>query len=242
MYIKQIENISAETLPNGTTVYISKNHRFGTDAMLLAHFANLHRDETACDLGTGCGIIPLKWYDAGHRATVIGVEIEEEAASLFAHSLQKNNITNIQVENIDMRKLPSGKYVHVVTCNPPYFTGGFISENNAKATARHELSCTMQEVAKTAASLLKDGGRFCVCQRPERLTDVLCAMRENKIEPKHIRFVRQRKTSETPWLVLVDGRKGGKPGLHFQADLVMEQEDGKFTKEVLTIYGKEQAT
>ncbi len=226
-------------MPNGTAVYISANHRFGTDAMLLAHFANLRRDETACDLGAGCGIIPLKWYDNGHRVSVIGVEIDEEAASLFAHSIKQNNITNISVENTDMRTLPTGRYVNVVTCNPPYFTGGFVSENSAKATARHELACTMEEVAKTAAVLLKDGGRFCVCQRPERLTDVLCAMRENKIEPKHIRFVKQRKTSEKPWLVLVDGRKGGKAGLHFQADLIMEQEDGTFTDEVLTIYGKE---
>jgi len=234
-----MENYTAETLPGGTRVYINKNHRFGTDAMLLAHFSNIRRDETGCDLGTGCGVIPLKWRDAGHKGVSVGVDINAEAIQLFELAIKDNGFFNTQAVCEDMRTWKTPETFDVVTCNPPYFTGGYISPNPQKATARHEVSCSMEEIAQTATRLLQDGGRFCICQRPERLTDVLYAMRTNKIEPKHIRFVKQRSNDETPWLVLVDGRKGGKAGLHFAKDLIMEKQDGSFSDEVLKIYGKE---
>ena len=234
-----MEAYTIETLPMGTKVYINKNHRFGTDAILLAHFCNIRREETGCDLGTGCGIIPLKWHDEGHKGVAIGVEINPEAAQLFEVNIKENNLSTIQVECTDMREWKPNRTFDVVVCNPPYFTGGFMSDNPQKAAARHEISCSMEEIASVASSLLQDGGRFCVCQRPERLTDVLCAMRASKIEPKHIRFVKQKSAEDKAWLVLVDGRKGGKAGLHFMQDLIMEKQDGSFSEEVLQIYGKE---
>lgn len=143
---------------------------------------------------------------------------------------------------IDLRDLaglhPYAQSRDVVACNPPYFTGGRVSPDTARAGARHELSCTMPDVCAAAGLLLKDGGRLCVCQRPERLADVLCAMRGARIEPKRLQFVMAR-PEKAPWLVLVEGQKNRAPGLRVPAPLVTARADGRPSAAMLEIYGTE---
>ncbi|MEG0338492.1 MAG: SAM-dependent methyltransferase, partial [Oscillospiraceae bacterium] len=106
-----------------------------------------------------------------------------------------------------------------------------------KRTARHETMCTIEDVCHTASRLLKDGGRLCVCQRPLRLADVICAMRNERIEPKVLRFVQQRESSENPWLFLLQGQKNRASGLTMQKSFIVENDKGDFSDEIKAIYG-----
>ena len=240
----EIIDCSKEPLAGGRFIYVSRDSRFGTDAVLLADFASPKRVDTAVDLCTGGGIIPLLWLcgDAP-RAKVIGVEIQHECCLLAGMSIAENGDEDrFGVIECDLRSienfLPREKF-SLVTCNPPYFPVGSGFENNTvgRAVARSEVMCDSYDVCRAARYLLKYGGRLCICQRPERLTDVICAMREQGIEPKRIRLVQQRIGSE-PWLVLVEGRRGVKPGLKTLPVLMVEDSGGGYSGEMREIYGR----
>ncbi len=73
-------------------------------------------------------------------------------------------------------------------------------------------------MCEAAAWLLKFGGKFCVCLRPERLCELMCKMSAAGIEPKRLRTVSKRDGC-APWLVLVEGKRGGKPGMTVEPQL-----------------------
>lgn len=229
---------SVELLAHGTKVCINKTHRFGTDAFLLSHFAGVKYAQNALDIGSGCGIIPLRWKDFGHKGVAIALEIDSEGTLLTNESIKLNNMTNLIAVNADVREYRSDIQFDVITCNPPYFTRGKPKDDEKKASFRHQLTLTDNDVARAASRMLKDNGKLCICQRPSQLATVIYAMKNNGIEPKVIRFVRQRKNSENPWLVLVDGRKNGGVSLTVMPDLIVENDEGGFSDEILKIYGK----
>lgn len=126
-----------------------------------------------------------------------------------------------------------------MVCNPPYKENGTGLHNphSGKKTARHEVECSLEDIVKVSSSLLNFGGRFCLCQRPERLTDILVLMRQYKIEPKRLRLVQQR-LNKPPKLVLVEGRKGGKRGfMTTEETLMIENSLGEYSEEMLKVYG-----
>lgn len=227
-----------ETLSGGTKVCISETHRFGTDAFLLSHFAGVKYGEKALDIGSGCGIIPLRWKDWGHKALAVALEIDPAGTALLEESVRLNGIENLSPVTGDARYYRSSFLFDVITCNPPYFTAGERAKNVVRAAARHQITLTDFDVARAARKLLKDNGRLCVCQRPRRLATVIYAMKQNGIEPKVVRFVRQRRDSKSPWLVLIDGRKNGGAGVRIMPDLLMEDGRGNPSAEVKKIYGK----
>lgn len=232
-----------EYLSDEISLIVSPRHTFGTDALLLADFAMpSKKDRAVCDLGTGCGIIPFRWLTAGVRARICAVDISGEAVEMLSRSVDGCPAANGVIIPVcaDLRSLrnpagiPSGSF-DVVSMNPPYVRsgGGILSEDSEAATARHETQCTLYDASRAAASLLRSGGRFCICVRPERLTDALCAMRECRVEPKILRFVVQRKDGESgkdrevPWLALIEGRRDGKPGLTVRGDLYIESAEAE---------------
>lgn len=235
------ENISLEPLGNDTKIYVSKNHTFGTDAVLLSHFANPKRSDNAVDLGTGCGIIPLLWFRDKAVASATGLEISPEAVALANASKIKNGSPealnflegDIKAPFVSLKK---GEYT-LVTCNPPYKANGagIISESAADKRARHETACELKDVISAAAGLLKFGGRFAICQRPERLSEIISLMTEYKLEPKKLRLVCKSEGCE-PWLVLVEGRLGGGKGMRIMPNLNLYK-NGELTKEMLEIEG-----
>ena len=209
-------SITLEKISPEIGVYISAEHRFGTDAVLLAEFADPRKTDKAVDLGTGCGIIPMLWCRTMNFSSAVGVEISESAASLAKRTAEEYSGGKVEIVNADMRKieeyLPREKF-SLACCNPPYFKKGSGKERaGEQAVARHDSECTSADLAKAADYLLKYGGRLCVCQRPERLTDVLFALRERGLEPKVLRFVAKSNEAE-PWLFLLEAKKGGRPGL-----------------------------
>ena len=213
-----------EALGSGLSVLISPDHGFGTDALLLAEFADPKRNALCMDLGTGCGIIPLLWKRNGVTADIYGLELQEKGHDQFRRSIELCAEQGVPMENVhpllgDLRDLspldlPLGSF-RTVTMNPPYkpVATGILSETTAEQIARHEPTCTMDDAAAAAERLLNFGGNFCVCHRPERLADVIFEMRKNKIEPKRLTFVNNATDSTEPWLILIEGKKGGHAGL-----------------------------
>ena len=230
-----------EPLSENLGIFVNENHRFGTDAMLLADFSLNSKVNNACDLGTGCGIIPMLWMKSGGVQRAYGVEIQADGCKLVEKTVSHYGLeSRFSVINSDLKalkgKLPFGCF-DLVTCNPPYKAqgAGMTNPGESSRLARHETLCTFGDIAKAASELLKFSGRFCVCQRPERLADVFFEMTKVKIEPKRLRLVIQRQGQE-PWLVLVEGRLGSKPGIRILPPLYIEAE-GKLSEEMLKIYG-----
>ena len=229
-----------EPLGKDLGIYVNENHRFGTDAILLADFSLNLKANIACDLGTGCGIIPMLWMKNKVMQRAFGVEIQAEGCNLAEKTISHNNLENrFSVIKSDLKelkgKIPFGIF-DLVTCNPPYkaLGAGIPNPDESLRLARHETLCTFGDIAKAASELLKFSGRFCICQRPERLVDIFCEMRKVKIEPKRLRLVIQREEQE-PWLVLVEGRLGSKPGIRILPPLYVEV-GGKLSEEITEIY------
>ncbi len=226
---------------NGVSLFTGESHTFGTDALLLADFAAPAKG-TVCDLGTGCGIIPLYWASRGKKLREVwGVDISDQAAALFLAGIDASDTgeTVLHALCADLRELTAasllGERVDLVTCHPPYQNGkGPKPVSLASAAARHELGCTIGDVCAAAGRLVRYGGRFCLCHKPQRLCDVLCAMRENRLEPKKHRFVAKR-SGDTPWLFLVEGKSGGKPGMEVLPPLAVYEGEG-YSPEMARIY------
>ncbi len=241
------ENEHIETLGNDIGVIVSEEHTFGTDAMLLAYFANARRNDTACDLGTGCGIIPLLWKRDGNCKTVYGVEIQKKGYSQFLRSVEADSLSDsVFPINSDLKllkgKLPQGAF-DLVTMNPPYKkeNAGIKSEKENEKIARHETLCNIDDICAAASYLLKFGGRFCLCIRPERMFETMKSMSDYKLEPKRLRLVTSR-NGEKPWLCLIEARLGGKSGLTVEKNFVLYDSNNKYTDEMdglLVLYREE---
>ena len=223
------------------SILVSNEHTFGTDAVLLADFAGKKRSVNACDLGTGCGIIPLLLLKNECTEKAVVVEIQSTAVEIANQNVELNGLGSVfSVYNADLKEiksvLPNAEF-DLVTCNPPYKALGSGSQNlsEAERIARHEVMCVFADIVKAAKYLLKFGGRLCVCHRPERLTDIFFEMRANGIEPKLLREVIQREGKEA-WLVLVEGKVGAKNGLTVMPPLYVEK-NGELTDEIMEIYG-----
>lgn len=233
-----------EKLTDKITVCASSDHRFGTDAFLLADFSGYRQKDTVCDLGTGCGIIPLIMQKKMPPAVTYAVDIQEGAIEQLRLGLERSETTGIVPVCADLKELWEGAPLDIcdlVTCNPPYkaANAGFESVIDAQKIARHEIMCDIDDVCRAAERLLKFGGRLCVCNRPERLADVISAMKNHNIEPKRIRFV-SKTPDDAPWLFLVEGKKGSKPFMKVEKQMYIRSGDG-FSDELKRIYetGKE---
>ncbi len=230
-----------EDLGEDIGVVVSKQHTFGTDAMLLADFANPKRQDVACDFGSGCGIIPFLWLRDGKCAEITAVEIQKNACDQMERSLVLNGTDKITVLNRDLKDiqdLKAGSF-DLVTMNPPYKieNGGIKNEEDFATIARHETLCNMDDIAKSAARLLRFGGKLCICHRPERVFDAMFSMRANGIEPKTLKFV-SKKGDTQPWLVLIEGKRGAKNGLKVEGNLVAYNDNGTLTEKMLKITEK----
>lgn len=213
------ENEIAEDLMIGEYKVIQSKtlYRFSSDAILLSRFAEGRRDETVADLCAGSGIVGFHFFALNEEKTktVDFFELQESLADLCEKSIVYNDLGGRafchcgKLQEID----PSfnGRF-SLVLCNPPYKKGdtGIVNPENHIALCRHEIAVTLDEIVACAARLLKFGGRFCLCQRTERLADAICSLRAHGLEPSRLRFVTAGKREE-PYLFLVEARKGKSP-------------------------------
>ncbi len=235
-----------EPLGRELSVLVSKEHHFSTDTILLAWFSQPKTGARCADLGTGCGTIPLLWCRETRPAHIFAVELQENACRQLEQSVLQNGLSGlISVEHRDLRELdavksdPKWQNLDCVACNPPYKApgAGIVNPHAGLRAARHEETCTMSDIFCAARMLLRTGGWFFLCQRPERLCDVFSGMRAFDLEPKRLRFVHQRSGS-TPSLFLVGGIRGGKPGgLAVEPPLYIESDLGGDSEDMKKIYG-----
>ncbi len=214
-------NPKAERLGGGTVVFADKQAPITTDSLLLAEFCTVHPRWSMCDLGCGGGILLLSMIDKGLRGQAIGIDVNARALSLLQRSADEGDLENVEAIECDLRSYKPAAVLDLVVSNPPYFSSGMPSPNTARATARHELACTIDDIAAAAQRLLKDGGRFYLCYPPNRMAELFYALRTHRLEPKRIQFVRKSSQSE-PWLLLLDARKAGGVGLTVLPDRLVE--------------------
>ena len=231
-----------ERLSDNIKIAVSSDHTFGTDAVLLSHFATPKYKDKALDMGTGCGIIPMLWLRDDRQSDIHCLDIQQNAIEQVNASIKVNKLQDRLTPHLcDLREVSSEFHAEcftLVTMNPPYkpVNTGIESLGESARIARHEVCCNIEDAVKAGAYLLTYMGRLCMCHRPERLVDTLATMRQYRIEPKRLRFVVDRQ-GEEPFLFLVEGKKGAKPFLRVEPTLVIKNEESKFTPEMIEIYG-----
>lgn len=215
---------------------------FGMDAVLLSSYARVKQNEQALDLGTGTGILPILLEAKNEGKSYIGLEIQEESADMARRSVVHNGLGDkIEIVTGDIKEASDifgPDSFEVITTNPPYMTldHGLKNDNEALYIARHEALCTLDDVLRESARVLKVKGRFYMVHRPFRLPEIFAKMCMHGIEPKRMRLVYPYVDKE-PNIVLIEGMKGGKPRMTVEAPLIVYNRDGSYTDEILKIYG-----
>lgn len=215
---------------------------FGMDAVLLANFAKVKQGETALDLGTGTGIIPILLEAKTEGKSFTGLEIQEESADMASRSVAYNHLEDkIRIVTGDIKEAAAifgPASFDVITTNPPYMIGdhGIRNAQDAKSIARHEVLCTLDDILRESARILRPGGRFYMVHRPFRLAEILSKMCACKIEPKRMRMVHPYIDKE-PNMVLIEGRRGGNPRMTVERPLIVYKEKNVYADELLVEYG-----
>ncbi|MCI9468960.1 MAG: methyltransferase [Oscillospiraceae bacterium] len=212
----------------------------GTDSVLLADFANTARAKQILDLGCGAGVLTVLLAEKAPGARLCGVEILPDSAAICRKNLSANGHDPSGILTGDLREhralYPAGAFDLVVS-NPPYFAAGsgYSAPNDARAAARDERNCTLDELCQAAAYLTRWGGLFTLVHRPERLSELFCTLTRHGLEPKRLRMV-QYQPHTPPNLVLAEARRGGNPGLSVLPPLILANADGLDTPEIRRIY------
>lgn len=215
---------------------------FGMDAVLLSGFADVKDGARVLDLGTGTGIIPLLLSAKTGAAHLTGLEIQADSADMAARSVALNGLEEkIDIVTGDIReagRIFDAASFDVVTCNPPYMIGqhGLKNPEDAKAIARHEILCTLEDVVSQTAKLLKPGGKFFLVHRPFRLAEIMVTLKKYKLEPKRMQLVYPFVDKE-PNMVLLEAARGGKPRMTVEKPLIVYREPGVYMPEIYEVYG-----
>ncbi|WP_461812535.1 tRNA1(Val) (adenine(37)-N6)-methyltransferase [Faecalimonas sp.] len=215
---------------------------FGMDAVLLSNFAKVKKGESVLDIGTGTGIIPILLEAKTNGKYFTGLEIQEESADMARRSVLYNHLEEkINIVTGDVKEaanLFGSVSFDVITTNPPYMIGahGLQNKDSAKAIARHEVLCDLDDILAESAKLLRSGGRFYMVHRPFRLAEILSKMCSYKIEPKRMRLVYPYIDKE-PNMVLIEGKKGGNSRMKVEPPLIVYKEQNQYTDELLREYG-----
>ena len=214
---------------------------FGMDAVLLANFACVKQKECALDLGTGTGIIPILLTAKTEGMHFTGLEIQEESADMARRSVVHNHLEEkvdiVTGDNKEAAELFGPASFDVITTNPPYMIGhhGIENPSDAKAIARHEVLCDLNDILRESARILKPRGRFYMVHRPFRLAEILSKMIQVRIEPKRMRMVHPFVHKE-PNMVLIEGMRGANSRMRVEPPLIVYKEQGVYSEELLLEY------
>ena len=246
MEIKLEENEIIDDLEfNGLKIIQNKNwFKFGIDSVLLSDFAkSIKNGAIVLDIGTGTGIISILLSKKTDAKKFVGIEVQKDVANMAIKSVELNNLQNkIEIINDNINNIEkyfNKKYSDCIVTNPPYQKNntGLKSENEKQLISRHETMCTLEDIIEKSVSLLKDNGEFYMVHRPERLVDIMYLMRKYKLEPKELKFV-YPKFGEKANLILIKGVKYANEFLKIHKPLIIYNNDGSYTDEILKIYNK----
>lgn len=216
---------------------------FSLDSVLLPNFVTLNKNiKNILDLGTGNAPIPMILSTLTENTTIYGIEIQKDIYEMAEESIKMNNLdSRIKLINDDMKKL--GQYFEtnffdIIVSNPPYFKLEELSKKNEdehKTIARHEEKITLSELLKIAKKYLKNNGVFAMVHRSDRLIEIIEEMRMNNIEPKKIQLIYPKKNTNSN-MVLIEGKKNGKPGLIIKEPLFIHDNNGEYLEEINKLF------
>lgn len=225
-----------EQLPNGYTLELAAGcFPLSTDSMLLAHFVKMPRNARILDLGSGCGTLGLMLCAKDKNCTVTGLEITENAHQCALENIRRNGLSS-RLSSIccDLRNLPAdftGTY-HCCVSNPPYFSGG--PANLATPIARRDDFCNPEALLRTASKALRYGGDFFLVHKPEYLAQLIACGSAVSLEAKNLTLIRHKEGGPIT-LILLQLRKGGKPGLQIHENSLFDSH-GKPTAYYREVY------
>ena len=215
---------------------------FGMDAVLLSGFAVVKKGERMLDLGTGTGIIPILLTAKTEGEHFTGLEIQEESADMARRSVRYNHLEEkvdiVTGDIVEAGQLFALASFDVVTSNPPYMSDahGLKNPGDAKAIARHEVKCTLEDVVREGTRVLKPGGRFYMVHRPRRLIEIIQTMKKHGLEPKRMKMVHPYVDREAN-MVLIEAVRGGGALLKMEAPVIVFNEQGGYTEQIRVTYG-----
>lgn len=242
--IKENERIDDLEINDLKIIQNKKGFCFGIDSVLLSDFAKtIKKNSEVLDLGTGTAILPILLTAKTSAKHIIGIEIQENVAEMASRSVRMNNLEKkIEIINEDIKRLaeilPTNNYDAIVT-NPPYMktNTGLQNENIEKLISRHEIECTIEDIAKISNKLLKNKGEIYMIHRPDRLVDIVTYFRKYKLEIKNMRFVFPKKDKNSN-LVLIKAVKNGQAFMKVEKPLYVYEENGEYSDEIKRIYNK----
>ena len=208
-----------------------KKFCFGVDAVFLSDFVRIRPGENVLDLGTGNGIIPVLLSAKTEARHITGLEIQADTAEMARRSVAHNHLEDrIDIVTGDIKEaaeLFKPAFFDVITTNPPYMLAdhGMRNPDDAKAIARHEVLCSLDDILRESMRLVQDKSRFYMIHRPFRLTEIMIKMHQYKIEPKRIRFVHPYIDKE-PAMVLIEGVRGARPRVTVEPPLIIYDRNG----------------
>ncbi len=215
---------------------------FGMDAVLLSGFAQVKEGGRAMDLGAGTGILPILLAAKTPGGHFTGLEISEYCVDMARRSVALNALEErVEIVQGDIKKageLFAPASFDTVTSNPPYMTArhGLVNPDIEKAAARHEILCTLEDVVRAAAQLLRVGGHFYLVHRPFRLAEIIRTLSQYRLEPKRMRLVYPYVDRE-PNMVLLEAVRGGRARMTVEPPLIVYERPGVYTREIHEIYG-----
>ncbi len=215
---------------------------FSLDSVLLPNFVSLTKNtKKIMDIGCGNAPIPLI-LSTKTSAHITGVEIQEESYNLALESVKidhlEDQITIVHGDINDIYRQYESCSFDLITCNPPFFKykkDSNVNDNDYKTVARHEKMLNLEQIMVIAKYLLSNNGTIALVHRPERLIDIITEMRKNNIEPKRMRLVYPHPDKEAN-ILLIEGRKNGRPGLKIYPPLYSHQADGEYTDEIRKMF------
>lgn len=226
-YLKTGERLDDLQLSGYEIIQNPERFCFGVDAVLLTDFVKVKPGERVLDLGTGTGVIPILLEAKTEGAHFTGLEIQEESADMARRSVAYNKLCEkVHIVTGDIKEAAEifrTASFDVITTNPPYMLNhhGLKNIGDARAIARHEVLCTLDDILRESARILPESkGRFYMVHKPFRLVEILNKMCQYKIEPKRLQFVHPYVDKE-PTMVLIEGMKGGRSRVKIEPPIIM---------------------
>ena len=241
--LKDNERIDDLQINNLKIIQNKNGFCFGIDSVLIANFANdIKEQSNVIDLGTGTGIISFLLLAKNNLKHVTGIEVQKDVADMAKRSIELNclenkfNIINCNIKDI-LKNVEKEKF-DVAIMNPPYKKNNTGGKNidEKKLISRHEVLANIFDFINAAKNVLKDKGIVYIVHRPERLADLMYALRLNKIEPKKLQFVYSKRNSNEAKLVLIKAVKNGGEFLKIEKPIFIYEDDGSYTDDIMKIY------